>query len=182
MLLAAAVRIFFFAAAVSRSDGAFERIFPRYDGYYEIAENLLHGTGFSRSITEPAIPDSVRTPLYPLFIAGILALFKSYYVVFFVQILIGSLIPFLAYRIALQLRLSEKIAFLSALLLAIEPLTVFLATTLQAETLFTALFLFGISFFLHYIEEQRYTHFSGQQSSLVLRHWHGLPFSFCPHS
>src|SRR3989344_3477241 len=107
-LLAVVVRVLFFAVSYYVSDKEFASVFPRYDGYYEIAENLLAGNGFSREIQSPFLPDSVRTPLYPLFIAGLVYVFKSYYAVLVAQILLASLIPLLAYRIALQLLPQQK--------------------------------------------------------------------------
>ena len=153
-LLAVLIRVLFFAVAYYESDRTFSGIFPRYDGYYEIAENLLAGNGFSMTTVAPFVPDSVRTPLYPLFIAGIVWLCKSYYAVFALQTLVGSLIPLFAYRIALQLTSRSAVAGAVALLLACEPLTVSLATILWSETLFTALFLAGVTRFLDYFSEQ----------------------------
>src|SRR3989344_20499 len=68
------------------------------DGYYRISENLLKGNGFS--IYTPPVPDSVRTPLYPLFMAGIAYLFKTYLAVAIIQILIGSGVAVLGYHIS----------------------------------------------------------------------------------
>ena len=69
-LLALSARALFFACAVANSDGRFTQVFPRDDGYYEIAENLIAGNGFSKEIRSPFIPDSIRAPIYPLFLAG----------------------------------------------------------------------------------------------------------------
>ena len=37
-------------------------------GYFQIAENLQAGNGFSRCDSPPYLPDSSRTPVYPLFV------------------------------------------------------------------------------------------------------------------
>lgn len=154
-LLACGIRLLFLAAVYVELDPQAGSVFPQYDGYYTIAENLLHGHGFTRSSTLPFIPDSVRMPLYPLVIAGVMALFGSHTVVMFLQLLLGSLIPLFGYRIALQLLQREGIATAVAVFLAFEPFTVSLATTSQSETLFTVLFLAGINVFLDYFREQR---------------------------
>lgn len=153
-LLALTTRALFFSVSAVSGTGSFEDVFPRYDGYYEVAENLLAGNGFSRSVTLPIVPDSVRTPLYPLFLAALILTFKSYAAVALAQIVLASFIPLLGYRIAKQLLRDERIATLVAVLLALEPLSLHLATTLQAETLFTVLFLAGLTVFLDYWKTQ----------------------------
>src|SRR3989344_2919346 len=77
-LLAVAIRVLFFYAAFAQAGGALQNAFPAFDGYIDIAQNLLAGNGFSRSLLPPFVPDSVRTPLYPLALAGLLYIFKSY--------------------------------------------------------------------------------------------------------
>lgn len=154
-LLALSVRVLFFSITAAGSSGTFNRAVLRFDGYYEIAENILAGNGFSRSLEPPFIPDSVRTPLYPLFLAGVFLLFKSYYAAIIIQIIIGSFIPILAYRLAMQFLKNAGLATFIAVLLSFEPLTVHLSSTLQTETFFTALFLGGLTLFLDYWNEQR---------------------------
>lgn len=149
-LLALTTRALFFSVSAVSGSGSFEDVFPRYDGYYEVAKNLLAGNGFSRSVASPIVPDSVRTPLYPLFLAALILLFKSYAAVALAQIALSSLTPLLGYRIAKQLLPHERIATVVAVVLALEPLSLHLATTLQAETLFTVLFLCGVTVFLDY--------------------------------
>ncbi len=140
--------------------------FPGGDGYYEIAENLLQGNGFSRDVTPPFAPDSVRTPLYPLFVAGLVALFKSYYAVLVAQILLGSVIPLLGYVIAREVTEQRRLALVVATLLAIEPFSIQLSTTIRNEILFTVLFLAGLTLFLMYWKNPRWHTLAG--SSLLL--------------
>lgn len=152
-LLALTVRVLFFSLAAVSSNGTEAELIPRYDGYYEVAGNLLVGNGFSRSVASPTVPDSVRTPLYPLFLATLVMLFKSYTAVALVQIALSCLIPLLGYRIAKQLVKNERMAILAALLITLEPLSLHLATTLQTETLFTVFLLGGLTIFLDYWKE-----------------------------
>ncbi len=154
--IAVLVRVLFFVAAYTATDQSSPSVMPYLDGYYEIAQNLLAGNGFSKEIHPPFVPDSVRTPLYPLFIAGLVFVFESYYAVLIAQILFASLIPLLAYRIARQLLPGrERLANIVALILVFEPLTVHLSVTLMSEAFFSVLFLGGITFFLDYMSEQR---------------------------
>jgi hypothetical protein len=43
------------------------------EGYHLIARNLLAGHGFAMTWNEPFCPTALRTPLYPLFLAGVYA-------------------------------------------------------------------------------------------------------------
>lgn len=151
-LLAIFLRTLFFYVAYLQSGETYRAVIPYLDGYYQISENLLSGNGFSRDIAPPFLPDSVRTPLYPLLIAGLVYVFKSYYAVLVVHILLGSLLPLLAFRIARQLTASERVATTVALLSACEPFTILLSVTILSETFFTMLFLAGITLFLDYSE------------------------------
>src|SRR6185436_5522445 len=42
-------------------------------GYHALALNLLEGHGFSLNTDPPYVPDAIRTPAYPLFVAVIYA-------------------------------------------------------------------------------------------------------------
>ncbi len=154
--LAVLARLLFFYVLLMQSDQKSVMPIPHLDGYYEIAENLLLGNGFSHAVQPPFIPGSVRTPFYPLFLAAFVLIFKNYYIALFAQIILGGLIPLLAYRISLQLLPAwKRTANSIALLLAFEPLNILLATILISETLFTVLLLAGVTFFLDYIQEQK---------------------------
>ncbi len=154
-LFAVFVRMVFFYIASVQSGETSRAVIPYLDGYYEIAENLLAGNGFSHSIASPIVPGSLRTPLYPLFMAGLVFVFKNYYAVLIAQIILGSFIPILAYRIAIQILPNERIAKIVAFILVFEPLTVQLSVTLMSETFFTVFLLFGITFFFDYIKRQQ---------------------------
>lgn len=149
------IRLLFLSVAVMGTNGGVGEEIPRFDGYYNIAENILAGNGFSQSTVSPFIPDSIRTPLYPLFLAGLLFIFKNYAGVIFVQIIVASAIPLLAYRIAKQLLANTRLATVVAVVLVFEPLAVNLASTVQVETFFTALLLGGLMLFLEYEKERK---------------------------
>ncbi|MFZ2052749.1 MAG: glycosyltransferase family 39 protein [Candidatus Aminicenantales bacterium] len=48
-------------------------------GYFQLAENLKAENGFSRCDSPPFLPDSSRTPIYPLFILFFMAVFGSHF-------------------------------------------------------------------------------------------------------
>ncbi|QQG46200.1 MAG: glycosyltransferase family 39 protein [Candidatus Niyogibacteria bacterium] len=124
------------------------------DGYYEIATNLLEGRGFSHDSMPPFTPGAERMPLYPLFVTGLVYIFKSFWAVLAAQIIIASITPLLAWVIAKYFLTNEKLAFTAGLIMALEPFSVYLSTVLLSETLFTFLFLLGMNFCFKYLEEQ----------------------------
>ncbi len=124
-----------------------------YDGYYEIANNLVAGHGFTRSAGEPYVPDSVRMPLYPLFIAGILNIFGSYKALFIIQALLGSASAVIAWMIAREF-LGPRLSIAVGLLTALEPYTAYLTGLVLTETLFTFVFLCFIYCFLRYLKNR----------------------------
>jgi 4-amino-4-deoxy-L-arabinose transferase-like glycosyltransferase len=152
--LAFILRVLFFVLAISNAASP-ETYILRFDGYYDIARNILSGNGFSQDAVAPFEPDSIRTPLYPLFLAFFAMLFGVFDAAIIPQIVVGSCIPLLAYRIARQLMGSEYVALWTAALLAVEPLSITFSSTFQVETLFTALLLSGLTVFLAYLQTER---------------------------
>ena len=154
-LLALTARVLFFSLAAVSSDGTESGLVPRFDGYIDIAENLIAGNGFTQDSEPPFTPDSIRTPLYPFFLAGLVMVFGNHVAVIVAQMLLASFIPLLGYRIARQLFPDGRLATIAGVFLAIEPLMVHLSSTFQVETFFTLLFLGGFTLFLDYWKEQK---------------------------
>lgn len=99
------------------------------------------------SYVKPAVASSfwmshdlwMRTPLYPLFIKVIYALFdKSPYTVVLIQVLLSGLIVFNGYRITKQLS-NEKLALFAACLLSINYLFIAYANLMLSDLLFAIL-------------------------------------------
>lgn len=122
------------------------------DGYFELSRGLLAGHGFSWDETEPFSPNPLRPPVYPMFIAGILYIFGSYWAVLLIQALVGSLVPVLGMRLADILFSSRAISITVGFLLALEPYAVLLSVIFYTETLFTFLFFLALLFFLRYMQ------------------------------
>jgi 4-amino-4-deoxy-L-arabinose transferase-like glycosyltransferase len=153
--LALAIRLLFFPY-FDFGDRNLTKLNIAYDGYYEIAENLQAGNGFTR-ITEGqwAGPDSVRTPLYPLFIVAVVWLTGSYKAFLLLQVLIGSLIPLLGRRLAEMMTGNHTLAVVVGVFLAVEPFTAWLSTVLLTETFFTFFFLLGFIALFSFFETRR---------------------------
>lgn len=139
------VRVLFFSALLFQVffSGAFEgeaqSIFPVLggdsQGYVRIAENLRNYGEFSLSSTPPLFPDSFRTPGYPFFLFILLPVIGKIGVIF-IQIILAAAIAVLVYKLA-QRFLPKQAAVIAALLVALEPYSMFLSSLLLSETLFT---------------------------------------------
>ena len=152
-LLAFALRFALLGINMHFTSADIEGAVRGYDGYYEISRNLLEGHGFSRALRPPFTPDTLRTPLYPLFIAAILGLFQTYWAVAFFQILAGSVIPVLGVGIASRIVRSRSIATLVGVLLAVEPLSVLYSFVFFSEIPFILLFFLFLLSFFDYLEK-----------------------------
>jgi len=118
------------------------------DGYYEIAYNMVHNNIYSHKINTPIISTSIRTPGYPLIIALFIYFFKSIWLLLIIQIIIGSLLPLLGRKISINITNNNKVSNLVGVLLAIEPMGIWLSLMILSETFYTFfLFLFILIIF-----------------------------------
>lgn len=150
--LAVAVRIFLFVLSFHANHWDLTATISGADGYFEISRNLSLGNGFSTGSEAPFIPNVIRPPLYPFFIAGILYLFRTYWAVATVQIMISALIPVLGFGLAQKIFKSNKISFLTALFLAIEPHGIELSYVFMTETLFIFLLFVCLYYLFKYFD------------------------------
>jgi len=112
-------------------------------GYVEPAKNLIEGRGYSVDYYGVMYPEVGRTPGYPLLIAASLALSKSFLPLIILQLVIGSMLPILAYYLALHIFENRHAAMAAAVFFALDPLIIALSTLLMTEIIFMALFLGG---------------------------------------
>lgn len=112
--------------------------YPVYGGdsssYFDISQNLLHYGAYSIEVP-PQIPDSFRLPGYPFFLYFFQLIGLSVVAIVYLQMLLGSGTVVLTYLLGKKF-LSEKVAFVAALLLCIEPTSVFFSTFVMSDTLF----------------------------------------------
>jgi len=116
--------------------------------YVNEAQNLIAGHGFSRATTTPYIPDAIRTPLYPLFLAGVKAVFGSFTAAVFVQAFLSSCIPVVGMLFARLFLRSRKLIVCIGVFLALEPHTAFYTTFFSSEGL--SILLLSVGLFLFY--------------------------------
>lgn len=109
--------------------------------YPALAETMLEHGRFAMSATDA--PESFRTPGYPVFIAFVLALFRSITFLPVTQIILAALSCSLVFLIGVRF-FSRGIALAAALLFAIEPAVISSAFVAMSDTLFVFVLLLGI--------------------------------------
>ena len=108
--------------------------------YVLIANNLIHHKVFSLNKNPPFKPDNARTPVYPLFIAGIILAFGSNPLnICFVQAILSVLLVFITVRLG-TLIYSKSAGIIGGFFLGVAPFQTIFAGYLMAEILFTVLF------------------------------------------
>jgi len=108
--------------------------------YYVLADNLLDGTGYRYSETEP--PTAKRTPGYPLFIASVFKVAgRSFNAVRLIQCILDTITVYLVFAVCVLIFGSFPAALLAALAYGLYPPAVVGTTYILSETLFTFLLL-----------------------------------------
>lgn len=129
-----------------------ERIISDPDaiGYFRLAENLRHHGVFSRSEQPPFAPDSVLTPVYPFFVAVLLALAGGkLWIIPVAQGLVNSLSAVLVFKAGEKL-FGTRAGFIAGLCFGLDPSALVRTFSLLTESLFTFLFLVAIFFLIQY--------------------------------
>ncbi|NCN07240.1 glycosyltransferase [Candidatus Falkowbacteria bacterium] len=121
--------------------------------YVIIASNISEHGVYSRFINEPFEPDSLRTPLLPLYFLPFIHFlgFSSVWLAMLLLVIILSAIPVEAYYLA-KLFLSNKLSLVAGLLVALQPLMIYFTSITEPDMLMIFLFLLVIYHFcLYYI-------------------------------
>ena len=131
-------------------------IFSRNDAneFRIIVKNVIDYGVFSLEIEAPFFPTNFRTPGYPLFLSIIYLIFFSFKPAIFIGAAIFALSAPLVYLIAKEI-FTEKIAFISAILFAIEPWALFQSGFLVAEQIFMPFFLLSVYLFCRYLKSEK---------------------------
>ncbi len=140
ILLSLGVHLAIFALATHQANGSVLTAVRADDGYYELAENILAGNGFSWDTQAPYAPNPLRTPGYSYALAGLIA-FCGVFGAALIQLVAASLIPVFGMHIARVITDSRGIGILTGVILALDPTLTTLSFTFYTDTLFLLLFL-----------------------------------------
>ncbi|MCL5883462.1 MAG: glycosyltransferase family 39 protein [Actinobacteria bacterium] len=148
--------LIFFAALAIRALAALKRPMIELDEavYARMAENLAAGKGpldlmeFSRVFF---------SPLYPLFVAGVAVVFRSYVLSgYIVAVVFGSLMVIPTFLLGREF-VNERAGLMAAALLAVFPIFVDYSSKLYNESVYIFFLLFGIYFGWHLLKNRRMT-------------------------
>ena len=93
--------------------------------YVNQAQNMLDGRGFSRSESEPYLPDALHTPLYPATPAATRLLFGSLIPLIVIESFLSSLLPVLGILMARLFVQRRSVLTALGIFLALEPHLIF---------------------------------------------------------
>jgi len=110
------------------------------DGYFELAQNILAGNGFSWSAEPPYAPNPLRTPGYIYLLAGLIGVFGVTGAAL-VQMVLASAIPVLGMYIARSVADSRAIGIFAGVVLALDPTLALLSFQFYTDTVFLLLIL-----------------------------------------
>lgn len=115
--------------------------------YALLSHNLLEHGAYSVSTSAPFIPESFRLPGYPFYLYVFQYIGLPLWIATIVQMILSSLSVVLLYRIGKQF-LSEKTAFIAAILFCFEWTSIFYSTLVMSDTLFVFSLLLSLYLFL----------------------------------
>lgn len=150
-LLTFATNVICFVVFVNLNDGDVLTTVRVDDGFYELAENVLAGNGFSWSAEAPYQPNSMRTPGYVWLLAGLIGLFGVTGAAM-VQLVASTAIPILGMCIARLITNSPKIGIVTGVILALDPTLTQLSFQFYTEIAFLLFFLSWLLITLHYFK------------------------------
>jgi len=152
--LALIVHTILFVTVIGVNGGSVIDTVRADDGYFELAQNVLAGNGFSWSSSAPYGPNPLRTPGYVYFLAALLGTVGIAGAAI-VQLLVSALIPVLGMHIARQITDSRRIGIVAGVILALDPTLALLSFNFYTDTLFIVLFFAWILLIFRYLEEPR---------------------------
>ena len=127
--------------------------------HIKLAENLIKYQTFSldglyspEEPKQPLAPTNFLTPGYAFWLALIYLVFNSFVPAIFIGALVFAVSVSLTYLLAQEITGNNKIAFWSALIFMIEPLSIYHSGLMFTEQLFVPIFLLAVYFFIRYIK------------------------------
>lgn len=116
--------------------------------YIRGAENILQYGTYSIASHAPFYPDMLHTPLYPFFLAVLFFLKSSPFVIVLVQYFLYAVTVILVKRIGEQVFNSARVGWGAAILMVLEPMTMYWSGLLMSDTFFLFLFILSMYLFL----------------------------------
>ena len=153
-LLALVTRLLYFSLDLHAEHGILIAVLNRGDGYFDIAQNIILGHGYSILHAAPYTPTAYRTPGLPYFIVGTYFLLGSYFAAIMVQIVLTSIVPLLGMSLARYITPMRGVGVAVGIFLALEPTSILFSVQFLSEALFTFLFSLALLCLFQYWREK----------------------------
>ncbi len=152
-LLALFVHTVLFLVVIQQGGGSVIDTVRADDGYFELAQNVLAGNGFSWSAAAPYAPNPLRTPGYVYALAGLIGI-AGITGAALIQLIAASAIPVFGMYIARYITDSRLIGIVAGTILALDPTLALLSFQFYTETVFLLLFLPWLLLTFRYLEKR----------------------------
>lgn len=152
-VLAFGIRLVIFGA-IYTAEGAEGFLVSDSENFIQVAENIRAGHGFTKSVSEPYIPNAKFPPLYTLLVAGSLGLGSTIPLVL-LQALMAAAFPVLVYLIAMRLFMSHRVALIAAAFMGLEPVIAIFSLLVLSDTVTLFFLLLAVHAGLSALDERR---------------------------
>jgi 4-amino-4-deoxy-L-arabinose transferase-like glycosyltransferase len=139
------------AVYIKNPDGIW--VYDSYS-YWQIGHNMVTNGAYSQSFEGELQPDSFRTPLYPLLMAGFQLTGPGSLGMIALQLLLSSLTAVIVYNSAFKLFCSRRAALIAGLIIALDIPSIIFTGLILTETVFTFLFSASVYYMISYLENR----------------------------
>ena len=126
--------------------------------YMRLATTLLARHAFVDPMVAGDLPEDVRPPGYPAFLAFFLLFKTPLWAISLVQILVTSLCAVYAMRLARRMALSPRVAYAAGIITALEPLQALHSVILSSDAFGSLTFLLFFYFLVLFWQEEKLRH------------------------
>ncbi len=132
-------------------------------GFYPDSETYIHPANsiatIGQFLNNEGIPEIIRTPGYPLFLALFISISLSYWVeiVIIIQVLLNILSVLLLYNLILDLTENRKAALIGGLLASVNLHDVYFSGFILSDSLFQSLLWIASFFFVAFLKKGSFT-------------------------
>jgi 4-amino-4-deoxy-L-arabinose transferase-like glycosyltransferase len=123
-------------------------------GYLELTDNLYQTGQFGRYGGDYLFKEHFRTPGYPLFLLPFIALLKSSAMAILIQVILSAILPVLVYLSSVLSWNNLRVAKIAAWIMILDIPSIFFATTILSDSLFSFLLVAGIFLLLYFFKKE----------------------------
>lgn len=116
--------------------------------FVRVAHNILEHRIMSQSHSAPFVPDSLRLPLYPFFLAFLFWLKFPIFAIIVLQNIMAGIMSVLVYKIGYVVFSTQASSILAAVLFSFEPAAIYWNNLLMSDVVFSFLLLLAIFYFV----------------------------------